>query len=414
VKLSGDEIMKKNLLFVLLLLIPPYAEGIESDLYVVLTEDFEEATIEEMAAQWDEVVNLEGMSFSSDVSSVSPGNQSLMMTSIIGSNTGGHLYKRLADYAGYDTLYARFYVKFAESCHPVHHFVHMGGYNPPTLWPQGGAGIRPDGDERFTTGIEPMGSDWRWDFYTYWMHMRGNPVPNTYWGNTFHPTPQVLVERGEWICVEIMMICNNPTDSYNGEQAFWINGEQAIHLGEGFPNGYWIWDKFYPHPDSVPFEGFQWRFVNELKINFFWLLFYMTQGSSGQVDTVWFDDVVVATEYIGPITGISERETSVIQSLNLEIHPNPFTVKTDIRWQIENIEMQDVRSKMQDISLKIYDVSGQIIRSFNLASGVLPLASAVIWNGTDDSGNVLPPGVYFCRLRVNNEKLTTKMIKLIE
>ena len=406
--------MKKNLLFVLLLLIPPYAEGIESDLYVVLTEDFEEATIEEMAAQWDEVVNLEGMSFSSDVSSVSKGNQSLMMTSIIGSNTGGHLYKRLADYAGYDTLYARFYVKFAESCHPVHHFVHMGGYNPPTLWPQGGAGIRPDGDERFTTGIEPMGSDWRWDFYTYWMHMRGNPVPNTYWGNTFHPTPQVSVERGEWICVEIMMICNNPTDSYNGEQAFWINGEQAIHLGEGFPNGYWIWDKFYPHSDSVPFEGFQWRFVDELKINFFWLLFYMTQGSSGQVDTVWFDDVVVATEYIGPITGISERETSVIQSLNLEIHPNPFTVKTDIRWQIENIEMQDVRSKMQDISLKIYDVSGQIIRSFNLASGVLPLASAVIWNGTDDSGNVLPPGVYFCRLRVNNEELTTKMIKLIE
>ncbi|GAI79505.1 unnamed protein product, partial [marine sediment metagenome] len=59
-------------------------------------------------------------------------------------------------------------------------------------------------------------------------------------------------------------------------------------------------------------------------------------------------------------------------------------------------------------------VSGQIIRSFNLASGVLPLASAVIWNGTDDSGNVLPPGVYFCRLRVNNEELTTKMIKLIE
>ena|GEM_PF-5635659 len=44
---------------------------------VVFTEDFEEPTLDEMAARWSTVVNLEGMSFSSDVPPISPGRQSL-------------------------------------------------------------------------------------------------------------------------------------------------------------------------------------------------------------------------------------------------------------------------------------------------------------------------------------------------
>jgi len=273
--------------------------GIESDPAVVFTENFEEAALGDVVARWDDTTNVQGMSLVPDTPPPSSGRQSLQMNSVIGQNTGGHLYKSFP--AGYETLYARFYVKLASDCHPVHHFVHMGGYNPPTRWPQGGAGVRPDGTERFTTGIEPMGSDWRWDFYTYWMHMRGNPGGPEFWGNSFNPTPIVPVQKGEWICVEFMMTCNNPLTAYNGEQAFWINGAQAIHLGEGFPNGYWVWDTFHPDPGSPPFEGFQWRIADALKVNFFWLLFYMTDGNPGQADTVFFDDIVLATEYIGPI-----------------------------------------------------------------------------------------------------------------
>jgi len=66
-----------------------------------------------------------------------------------------------------------------------------------------------------------------------------------------------------------MIKCNIPVDSFNGEQAFWINGQLILHLGEGFSNGYWIWDKFYPHSDSAAFEGFQWRSDEDLNINYF-------------------------------------------------------------------------------------------------------------------------------------------------
>jgi|GEM_PF-2609950 len=111
------------------------------------------------------------------------------------------------------------------------------------------------------------------------------------------------------------------------------------------------------------------------------------------------------------ITGIIEEQSANIKQNTpiLSVNPNPFKQMTNIKFQ-----MQDVRNKKQDISLKIYDVAGRIIRSFDLASGILPLASVVSWNGTDNSGNRVPPGVYFCRLRVDDKALTTKVIKLTE
>jgi len=60
-------------------------------------------------------------------------------------------------------------------------------------------------------------------------------------------------------------------------------------------------------PGTTPFEGFRWRTHADLKINFFWLLFYVTENAGRQnrvtaekENRVWFDDIVVATEYIGP------------------------------------------------------------------------------------------------------------------
>ncbi|HMO66339.1 MAG TPA: hypothetical protein PKE47_14130, partial [Verrucomicrobiota bacterium] len=51
---------------------------------------------------------------------------------------------------------------------------------------------------------------------------------------------------------------------------------------------------------GAPFGGFRWRTVPELNVNFVWLYVY-TQRPAGHRIKVWFDDVVVATEYIGPI-----------------------------------------------------------------------------------------------------------------
>ena len=52
--------------------------------------------------------------------------------------------------------------------------------------------------------------------------------------------------------------------------------------------------------------------IKQLKINSFWLLYYNTDQPArhnrdphqdSRVMEVWFDDIVIATEYIGPIHG---------------------------------------------------------------------------------------------------------------
>lgn len=297
----------------------PGDRGVEKDPAVVFAESFEEASLGELEKRWGQLSAPEIMSFSPDTPKGSAGKQSLLMAHVGGKGNGGHLYKSLP--RGFDQLYLRFYVKFDPDCGPIHHFVHLGGYNPPTPWPQGGAGIRPCGNDRFSTGIEPHGDAWVWDYYTYWMEMRGSPPRGQTWGNTFIHDPELKVARGKWICVEVMMKTNDIGDS-NGEMALWIDGRRVSHLGKGFPKGMWVYDKFLPGqggegirwsdqtgeperfqvpPGGNPFEGFRWRTTDDLKLNFVWLLLYITRAPQGHVSRVWFDNVVVATDYIGPI-----------------------------------------------------------------------------------------------------------------
>lgn len=294
--------------------------GIEHDENVVFVENFEENSLEAIWQRWENVKSREIMSLSTDRPGGSAGKRSLLMTHVGGRSQGGHLYRRLLP--GYDKLYVRFYVKFDPQCAPIHHFFHVGGYNPSTRWPQGGAGQRPRGDDRLSTGVEPFGDAWVWDYYTYWMEMRGSPPRGQTWGNTFVRDSNLTVERGKWICAELMMKMNQPAAEHNGEMALWIDGKLVSHLGKGFPRGKWTYDKFLvnqggtticwddarrgPERSTVleggePFEGFRWRNDEKLDLNFLWVLLYITKSPEGHVSKVWFDDIVVATEYIGPV-----------------------------------------------------------------------------------------------------------------
>jgi hypothetical protein len=111
-----------------------------------------------------------------------------------------------------------------------------------------------------------------------------------------------------------MMKMNQPATESNGEQALWIDGRPWVrdgqvvsHLGPGFPRGKWVWDSFLPDPSGEPFEGFRWRSVDGLNLNYLWLLLYVTKAPAGHVSRVWFDDIIVAGDYIGPITSSRSR-----------------------------------------------------------------------------------------------------------
>ncbi len=250
---------------------------------VIFADDFEAG---DYAKKWDSVRDdakavLALVDCSSEAALL--GKKTLKATATLGKNTGGGVTKW---FASGETLFIRFYVKFDPTCDYVHHFCTLRankGLTGGERWSGfGGAGLAPAGDERFSTALEPWG-DWgrlpppgRWNFYSYWHEMTKSP-DGKFWGNAFRPAAQPDIRRGIWICAEFMLKHNTPGKP-DGEQAFWIDGELR---------GHW--------------QGINWRTSPTLWANAFTLESYVTDTwTKNPVNTVCFDNVVIAKEYIGP------------------------------------------------------------------------------------------------------------------
>ena len=139
--------------------------------------------------------------------------------------------------------------------------------------------------------------------------MKGS-ADGKYWGNSLTPAQAALVPRDRWECVEVMLQCNSTAAKSDGELALWLDGKPIMHIAPGSQRSRWTGMGFSLVDDGgESFEGFRWRTNNQLKINFFWLLHYVTENAARQnhlaeanpINRVWFDDVVIATGYIGPI-----------------------------------------------------------------------------------------------------------------
>jgi hypothetical protein len=282
---------------------------------VVFAENFERGDIADLGKRWSEVSNKDGklMALSASVPPDSQGKRSLQITGTLGANSGGHLYANFPQ--GLEKAFVRFYTRFVDDHGYEHHFVELGGYNPPLHWPAPKAGTRPSGDERLLVFIDPIGWYGRypppgvWGLYTYWPDMKVS-ADGHFWGNVLSPAKPVPVPRGQWICVELMIQLNSAPDKYDGELALWIDGWQAMHFAKGMRRGPWSGMGF-DLVDSAgePFEGLRLRTSMDLRINHLWLEHYVDEGAQRQnrvqqpnrTNRVWFDDIVVSTAYIGPI-----------------------------------------------------------------------------------------------------------------
>jgi PKD repeat protein len=312
--------------------------GIESDPSVIWVERFEQPTLTDLLniysnGNMGDNKGSAGMVFSTDKPAGSPGTHSLQITRQPGySEWAGHLYKAFTQ--GYDTLYIRYYTKFAPTSEMPSHFVWLGGLNPVSAWPSPDAGVPGDGTDKFNAGFEPNGESadtdgtwsWRWESYNYWMEQVGgfgNRMMSIYDGdwtaNHYWQTPY-----NEWICVELMVKLNNPTTAHNGENGMWINGallrrggQVVSYFQQGSPLGSWVgggFGRFMPDPAGSPFAGYRWRSTTDLKINYIWLEDYLNHGAPFDTDTnpdTWIDHVVVSTQYIGPMVAANTAPTAM-------------------------------------------------------------------------------------------------------
>jgi len=281
----------------------PGDEGISRDPAVVFAEDFDQAPLTQILGRFTNLKRPASFSLIDDHPPESSGHHALRIVSVGQESVGGTLYKRLSK--NYDRLFLRYYIKYLTESSYHHTAAWIGGYHPPTDWPQGHAGLRPRGDDRFTVGAEPVDPSGRFDFYNYWMGMHGGPTD--YWGNFLIHDPSLTIQRDRWMCVEVMVQMNDPVTASNGELALWIDGKMVSHLGPGYPAGTWRGGIFTSNGIGDPFEGFQWRSDPALALNWFWLQHYSTRDPPGRVSSVLYDHVVLATRHVGCLSAATSR-----------------------------------------------------------------------------------------------------------
>ena len=220
----------------------------------------------------------EGTPTTDDTARVHSGKRSLQIEVPPGKSSNGGMTKLFRP--GYDKVFVRWYVMYAEDYNEgVGH--HDGGLLAALAnrWYLGRSGNKPMGNDFFQTWLQTSGFSGHRPpgqlfFYTYYVDMTRDPDGN-YWGNTFQPKTDFAMERGRWYCWE-MMVRMNTRGKADGEQAFWVDSKL---IGD--------------------FKGLRLRAVEGLKLNAFMLGLYLHDNK--QVNRLWYDDVVIATSYIGPM-----------------------------------------------------------------------------------------------------------------
>jgi hypothetical protein len=279
----------------------PGDKGIKSDKAVVFAENFEGFKGEKFTLAdkggWDHFYN--DLEITRDKKNVNTGNQALQITHIVVPRAVG----AVKEVAGYDTLFVRFYMKFHPQFPGTHHAgMYIRGGLPGGLL-DNPTGTRPKGTDHFNAALDHLfpqhgaspdenNTPPGW-IYNYCYHMdqkdiygdiilpSGNLNGTNKLGEDFVPLQNINPERNRWYCYEIMIQCNTPGSS-DGRVAIWLDG---VLLAD--------------HPNL------RFRTVEEVKARYVTISTYTSRKEENNI--LWYDDIVVATKYIGPIRGKNKR-----------------------------------------------------------------------------------------------------------
>jgi hypothetical protein len=319
------------LLLVLLLSVPAlFADGIASrypgdkniasDPAVIFADDFESYTSpSELTNNWDAAYHLPNIRIATELNNVFSGNKSLEFSLPISAIEVSNAAKKIIN-PTQDTVFIRAYTKF-DPGYQVTGSNH-NGLRLSAEYPGPGRRPPPDGTGFFlfllqnniqgsprigesTPGFTALYSYWprqRSAFGDHW-YPDGYVVPfdsgigedGEQIGNRgdwlafpsqypdFNPMANFLPQRDRWYCYELMVRANTPGQN-NGEVKFWIDGTVA---GD-FPN-------------------LNVRSISTLKIDE--AVIGLHAQHSERINKKWYDSVVIATQYIGPMVSPTPTPT---------------------------------------------------------------------------------------------------------
>jgi flagellar hook assembly protein FlgD len=107
-------------------------------------------------------------------------------------------------------------------------------------------------------------------------------------------------------------------------------------------------------------------------------------------------------EYLTGLASVVEVPKPInIGETNFKIFPNPFVTTINIQWN-SNLPLKT--------NIKIYDQSGRVIK-WLLKSQNTSKGSEVRWDGKDNNGKVINPGIYFVRVTSGTTTITKTITK---
>jgi len=276
----------------------PGDRGIAQDPSVIFADGFEDCSSPaDLRDKWTWLIHDANMRITEEAGNVHGGGRALELT-VPQQRTPLSIGvdKRLENER--DVLFLRWYSKFERDFAVRRSSVHNGGSISAKYCPGGHAtpGIPADGRNKFLVNFENENSSGRSPGYlnVYCYHAEqggrygdhfypsGKVVPGSElrsgvatFGPYFIARPDLIPELGRWYCYEYMVKANTP-DERDGRIACWLDGE----LVADFPN-------------------MRLRDVDTLKIDRFGIGLFISRNTV-RANTKWYDDVVVATSYIGP------------------------------------------------------------------------------------------------------------------
>jgi len=94
------------------------------------------------------------------------------------------------------------------------------------------------------------------------------------------------------------------------------------------------------------------------------------------------------------------RVNELEHNFEARCYPNPFSDHVIIEYSIR----EETR-----IRVEVYDMNGHRINELVNKNATAGKYKAV-WDGRDDAGNIVPPGVYYCRLQTGVRNETMKIV----
>ena len=111
---------------------------------------------------------------------------------------------------------------------------------------------------------------------------------------------------------------------------------------------------------------------------------------------------IAVLDVINDNVGIDDagRHGGMEAGKGIKVYPNPFKYNTSISFTIPDDGF---------VSLSIIDISGRVVSE--LAGAYYPSGThSLTWNGSDNHGRQLNPGMYVCRLITGSESKSIRII----